>query len=397
MHMNERWLGLVLSSIALIAAFMLHGAWVAPVLLVLVSAVWVVLHVRVGWGGSLAARLAGSSPQEPRRAELLLPTMLDDMRSGMQRNLEQSSAGLKQAAEIAHDASTQLGASFDGLREKTRMQQQLLAEIMADVGMGEDDAGMREFIGRTAELLQHFVDLVLELSRESLRIVYRIDTMSGELDDVFDLLKSVGTIADESNLLALNASIEAARAGEAGRGFAVVADEIRNLARHSAQFNEKIGAHVERSREAMEQVRALVGRLAAQDMNVALMAKGDLDRVSARVSASEQRIASAADAVASINRGLADDVATAVRSLQFDDILSQLLGNLREGLMDLQHLVHVGYSELGRAAANSDEREVHRIGAHIRDLLDGQARRMAKRGKGPALQVSMAAGEVDLF
>lgn len=395
MHKHERWVGLALSGIALLVAFMLHGAWVAPALLVLVTAVWVALHVRAASGA--VAPVASAVPQAPQRAALLLPVMLEDMRGGMQRNLEQSSAGLKQAAEIVHDASIQLGNSFDGLRDKTSMQQRLLSEIMTDVGMGENEAGMREFIGRTADLLQHFVDLVLELSRESLRIVYRIDTMSGELDDVFDLLKSVGTIADESNLLALNASIEAARAGEAGRGFAVVADEIRNLARHSAQFNEKIGAHVERSREAMEQVRALVGRLAAQDMNVALMAKGDLDRMSARVAASEQRIVHAADAVASINRGLADDVAIAVRSLQFDDILSQLLGNLRDGLIDLQHLIQAGSSELGRAAANSDESEAHRIGAHIRDLLDAQARRMAQRGKGPALQVSMAAGEVDLF
>ena len=89
---------------------------------------------------------------------------------------------------------------------------------------------MQDFADRTGDLLEHFVGMIVQMSRESLRIVYRIDGMAKEMDAVFGLLKNVNTIAEETNLLALNAAIEAARAGEAGRGFAVVAGEIRNLA-----------------------------------------------------------------------------------------------------------------------------------------------------------------------
>src|SRR3546814_3928049 len=112
-----------------------------------------------------------------------------------------------------------------------------MAELI-DASGGGGGITHAQFTQRTADLLEHFVGLILQLSSESLRIVYRIDEMSEEMDAVFALLRNVDTIAEETNLLALNAAIEAARAGEAGRGFAVVAGEIRNLAdRKSTRLN----------------------------------------------------------------------------------------------------------------------------------------------------------------
>jgi methyl-accepting chemotaxis protein len=332
----------------------------------------------------------------PTTAEPELQGAVRDLRTALVDELGHAARELNQALDVLKDAVGELGSGFDGLSRKTGSQQQLLQQIID--GNGSDGGSVQEFIRKTGGLLEHFVQLVVHLSRDSLRIVYRIDEMSSEMDAVFGLLKNVDTIAEETNLLALNAGIEAARAGEAGRGFAVVAGEIRNLARHSNQFNEQIGSHVERSRRSMAQLRELVGAMASQDMSVALASKGDMDALMARLASSDSRIAEATGQVASIARGLGSDVATTVRSLQFEDILSQLIHQTNARLVELQHIAgHCGDDLESMLGLRASSAQMHERAGRMRDRLQLQRERARLRAKGPAMQTSMSAGEIDLF
>lgn len=373
------------SALALALVTLWHATWLAPLVVLLITTVWITETRRVTPPMSAAA---GNAEQPIREA-------LEDIRGALVDELGHAGREVHQGLEILQDAVSELGGGFDGLAQKTGLQQALLKQII-DAQHGA--VSVQDFAARTADLLQHFVGMIVQMSRESLRIVYRIDGMAREMDAVFGLLKNVNTIAEETNLLALNAAIEAARAGESGRGFAVVAGEIRNLASSSNQFNEQIGSHVERARAAMEQLRGLIGSMASQDLSVALSAKGGIDAMMAHVTESDARIGAVADQVVEISRGLGSDVSTTIRSLQFEDILSQLLRQTRLRLVELQEVVTECTRDIEALACSPKDAEtLQRHAQQVRNRLAIQREKARLRARGPALQSSMDAGEIELF
>ncbi|MFC4528023.1 methyl-accepting chemotaxis protein [Dyella halodurans] len=380
--------GMTASAVALLLTLLWPSAWLAPVLIVLLTAAWIVELRRVPAAEEPVIEASLTHHAPVREA-------LEEVRSSLVDELGHATRELHQALDLLRDAVSELGGGFDGLSRKTGMQQSLLRQIIDGQNEG---VSVQDFAARTGDLLEHFVGMVVQMSRESLRIVYRIDGMAKEMDAVFGLLKNVNTIAEETNLLALNAAIEAARAGESGRGFAVVAGEIRNLASHSNQFNEQIGTHVERARTAMEQLRGLVGTMASQDLNVALSAKGGIDAMMAHVTESDARTSAVADQVVEINRGLGSDVSTTIRSLQFEDILSQLINQTRMRLVELQDITTECTRDIEELACSPIDAELLAQRAErVRSRLAIQREKARLRSRGPALQNSMDAGEIELF
>ncbi|HLO61492.1 MAG TPA: methyl-accepting chemotaxis protein, partial [Azonexus sp.] len=142
--------------------------------------------------------------------------------------------------------------------------------------------------------------------------VKRLDESSTRIDAVVSVIKDV---AEQTNLLALNAAIEAARAGEQGRGFAVVADEVRKLAERTAHSTHEIWTNISQmhdtAHETVEGIQAMVGKVETG------VARANLaDREMQQVGTSTQAIASmVADIAAAVsrqkdaNQGIAEQIA----------------------------------------------------------------------------------------
>jgi len=248
--------------------------------------------------------------------------------SALEHQYDDIEISLNEVKNLISKSSESLNDSFSGLNQLSNEQSQKIS-VLVDMVTGdneqEDNLSIEKFINETSEAIGYYIDIIINVSKDSVETVHNIDTMVEQMDGIFDQLGDVKKIADQTNLLALNAAIEAARAGEAGRGFAVVADEVRSLSKSSEVFNDEIKSQVEQAISTISEARETVSKLASYDMNKAITSKGNIDTMLVSLSNFSNHLSEDLGSVSTTSGTLQKHVSNAVLALQAEDLNRQKL------------------------------------------------------------------------
>ncbi len=272
--------------------------------------------------------------------------------------LDELQNDLSRVGVLVGEATRTMTTTFLGLKNDAEKLNALIKGAMEGMAGAASKDGSVDVPKETIALMSTFVDSIVETSKASVRIVHAVDDVATEMHSVHKLLSEMKLIAEQTNVLAINASIEAARAGAAGTGFDVVAKEVRNLSKQSNRFAENIELAVRGAKTRLENIRASVHELAARDLNFAIESKARAGAMLEDLSAMNERLHKMLEATSSsmvtheanVNRGLV--------ALQFEDIVQQTVGQASRRLAVLTAHINSG----GLANVESVHAPVSQVG-----------------------------------
>ncbi|MHC8346326.1 methyl-accepting chemotaxis protein [Pseudomonas sp. RT6P73] len=265
--------------------------------------------------GNLTRPIKVDGEDEAGRLLLAMSKMQDKLRDTLQR----ISGSATQLASAAEELNSVTDESARGLTQQNNEIEQAatavnemtsaVEEVARNaVSTSEASKNATTSAGDGRDLVQETVSAIERMSADVQSTATLIGDLANESRDIGKVLDVIRGLADQTNLLALNAAIEAARAGEAGRGFAVVADEVRALAHRTQQSTSEIermiGSIQTGTEHAVDSMRNSTER-AESTLNIARGAGLSLDTINSAIVEINERnlvIASAAEEQAQVAR-----------------------------------------------------------------------------------------------
>lgn len=377
---------------SLVIVYFEHPLYEGGLIVCIISVLYVFLKkTETHWEGKIRTII-----HENREVKLFIDKILHKYVVVAVEQIQEIKNDSGKIKSLQNEGISNIFESFKLLEEESRNQHLIMEDMIVRLsGNNKNEENTHNVYSEIENIINVFVTSIDGMSAMSNEVVRSLNMLSEKISSIHKLLDEVDSISEQTNLLALNAAIEAARAGEVGRGFSVVADEVRNLSQRSNEFSRLIRKEFNDASQSVEEAGRQIGAMASMDIDMSLNSKDKIQDMMSEITEFNVEMEAKLRDVANASEKVTEQVCIAVRTMQYEDMATQLLSEIDDRTDIVNDLIHGMQVNIGKFF---DEQDRNRESSEeelfcCQQQIDSIQSKLKKKVE----QNNLSTGDVDLF